>query len=72
MVAKFTREHLEPLFDAALSQEFGIAIQTNDKRHLVNKLHEVRKDIGNPEHEALMVCSPNTDEVFLVKKATEL
>lgn len=68
----FRPSELLPLWYKALDEELGIAIKTDDRRHIVTVLYEARQREANPALEALMIAQPPGDEVWLVKKEVEL
>lgn len=68
----FPRESLQNLWYQALEEEIGVAIQVDDKPRLLNELYDVRKALGDPELEKIILCNPKGDEIFMVKKAVEL
>lgn len=62
------------LWNRALDSEIGLAIETDDKRGLINLMYKVRQDAKNPELEKLIMVMPGKyeNEIWLAKKAVEL
>lgn len=63
---------LLPLWYRALREEIGIAIPTNDKRHLSVQLYKARDQSGDAALQRIILFQPNVDEVWLCKKEVEM
>lgn len=65
---------LQAIWERAISPEveIGIAIKTNDPKGMRNSLYVHRKEFGNPKWDEIIIFMPNTNEVWLCKKATKL
>ncbi len=60
------------LWHRACESEIGIAIRSKAKPFLKSELYRIRKESGNPELEKIIIIDPKGDELFMVKKTTEL
>ena len=60
------------LWTRASEAEIGIAVKTPNKPLLKSELYRLRQEAQDPALDAIIICDPKGDEIFLVKKATEL
>lgn len=63
---------LQALYDRALEEEIGIAFRVENRRLFINKLYAFRKESREPQYDNIIIYSPNTGEIFMVKKTVEL
>ena len=65
-----------PLLEAAMEEEIGIYLETDNKNGLLNTLYEARTKSGNPVFDDLVILQPliegHPNVLFLAKKTTEL
>ena len=56
------------LWYQALSAEYGIVIQTNNRERAKQRLYQARKEAADPALESLSILTaPNPDELFISK-----
>lgn len=63
---------LLPLLYRALREEIGLAIPSNDKKHLAAQLYKARRESGDKSLDKLIIFQPNGDEVWICKKSVDL
>lgn len=71
MPRSYAHEYLGHWY-AALEQEIGLAIFTDNRKGLTAVLYEARSGAGDPELDALMLIQIGENELWIAKKATEL
>lgn len=71
-----TPEVCKALWEQAYSLEIGLGIEVKpgDKPFLINLLYSTRQSLGKPEWEDIIIIQPGPkpNEIWMVKKATEL
>ena len=60
------------LWTRACAAEIGIAIKTRSKPFLKSELYRIRKESGLSEFDSIIICDPKGEEIFMVKKTTEV
>lgn len=72
-MAQKSRPEFIPIWERALTEEFGLRIEVSGEPVLVtNDLYATRAEMGNPELENLRICQMANGELWIVRKEVEL
>jgi hypothetical protein len=64
-------QHLYDLLNRALTEELGLAVETNNPTRLSNEFHAITKD--NEKYSSLVITVPGCpDHVFISKRTIDL
>lgn len=71
MARSYAHQYLGWWYQAA-EAEIGVSIKTDDRQKLTAVLYEARSEAQDPVLAEIMMMQIGPDELFLIKKSTEL